>query len=42
VIATAGRDRQGEHPCPTVDVARGLLVVESWHPGRGYEKFERE
>jgi hypothetical protein len=26
----------------TVDVARGLLVVESWHPGRGYEKFERE
>jgi len=26
----------------TVDQDRGLLVIESWHPGRGYEKFERE
>jgi hypothetical protein len=26
----------------TVDVERGVLVIESWHPGRGYEKFERE
>jgi len=26
----------------TVDQARGLLVIESWHPGRGYEKLERE
>jgi len=26
----------------TVDQARGLLVIESWHPGRGYERIERE
>ncbi len=26
----------------TVDQPRGLLVIESWHPGRGYEKSERE
>jgi hypothetical protein len=26
----------------TVDEERGLLVVESWHPGRGYEKYERK
>ena len=26
----------------TVDQARGLLVIESWHPGRGYERTERE
>ena len=26
----------------TVDEARELLVIESWHPGRGYERIERE
>ncbi len=26
----------------TVDQARGMLVIESWHPGRGYERVERE
>jgi hypothetical protein len=26
----------------TVDEERKLLVVESWHPGRGYERLERE
>jgi hypothetical protein len=25
----------------SVDQARGLLTVESWHPGRGYERLER-
>jgi hypothetical protein len=25
----------------SVDQARGLLVVESWHPGRGYERRTR-
>ncbi len=25
----------------TVDPAAGLLVVESWHPGRGYERVTR-
>lgn len=25
----------------SVDQARGLLIIESWHPGRGYERLER-
>ena len=25
----------------TVDQAKGLLIVESWHPGRGSERVER-
>jgi hypothetical protein len=25
----------------SVDQAKGLLIVESWHPGRGYERRER-
>jgi hypothetical protein len=42
-IAEAGyfRLNVSEVVITSVDQARGLLVVESWHPGRGYERRTR-